>query len=1422
MPKFLNNIDLQKNELQNAVIQVITSSNPSSPKLGQIFFDGDVNQIKVCTNASGPVWEGLAMETADSSTMFNTGLKIGYDSTSLIDFTTDDAVTIRVDNKDSLTFTYANLAITNTTTSSATEGSMIQLICDDGALMDDDHRLGGIEFKAAEDGSNNLIVGAMIESFADAAWSTTVNDARLVFSTADGNDTRNVVLTLDSDKLATFKGRIITDDTTAATNTTDGSLQTDGGLSVAGDAILGNDLKLLTDSSVFSMGVDSDFTMTHATTGVTLAANPIHITGGGASTWKTTAGAITIDAEAAALTLDGHSGVLIKGNAAEIDITTTAALDLNSGAFTLDSSTLSIDTTDNANITIAGSGKTLDIDASGALTIDSATSISIGTTADKPIDIDSSTLDIDASGAITIDGASTIVISGDTGATFGDDTESIAFDGSGNVDFDAVALDIDASGAITIDSTSTISIDGADDVNLSITSDGAGEDLTIAQIGANDSSIIITAAGTGTDAVSIDATAGSMLIAPGLVNGKTLTIGPSSATQMVFTPSATAANEKISIINTSGTADTAIKIDAELGGLTLAAGNDSLIIDADGTDADALQLSSAGGIDIASTGGAGKDINIDASGSVHIKSTESAVDSIKIHSTVGGVKILADAAAAGEDIVIEATGSSVKLKSTESAADAIVLESTLGGIDILASGAGAGEDIDIIATGSSVNITSTENTANAIKIRTNGGTSETIKIHSDQGDTAASILLLSDAGGITLTGDTDHGVIVGTVSGAPISIGHTTSETTVNDNLTVTGTLTATGGLTDNSGVLTILDDTTSSTSTGGKLILASNDTAALDDTHRLGVIEFQAAEDDGDTMVIGARIEATAEAAWSGTENGTALEFYTTDVDAVEGIALTLDSDQKATFAAAVHVTGNLTVAGTTTTQNTVLVENTVNVLVFEGSNDDDHQTTLKVVEPTADTTFSLPAIAAGNYFIAALADAATAGSAAVTATEFALLDGDSSIGTTAVSAGHGIHMNHGGSMAHTNVDTLDTYFSQITKTLTNKTLTSPVLTTPTVTTSIVPTTANTGTLGTADKEWGDLFLGDGGIIYLGSDQDVTLTHVADAGITLNSAKKLHFGDTGTYIHQSADGVLDLVSDNELELNATTVDLNADLDVSGTGLVTGVLTTTAEQVSTGGMAVAGASKVKFRDTAIYINSSADGQLDIVADTEVQIATAKVDLDGNLDVSGTGLVTGVLTCTATSVHTGGITSGGDIISDTDSTDSLGSTGTRWLKVWTDTAQAGTLVLGAGSITDTSGAIDFGDENLTTTGNASIAKLTTSGVIELGDAADTTVARSSAGVIKVQGFNVPLAKSFVLDHDTTGVAAAQDGDTDSLTFTITHGFPAGRLIKAEVLVNSSNYDTVFADVTRTDDNTMVVTFAAAAVNGAYVALLTHVG
>ena len=65
---------------------------------------------------------------------------------------------------------------------------------------------------------------------------------------------------------------------------------------------------------------------------------------------------------------------------------------------------------------------------------------------------------------------------------------------------------------------------------------------------------------------------------------------------------------------------------------------------------------------------------------------------------------------------------------------------------------------------------------------------------------------------------------------------------------------------------------------------------------------------------------------------------------------------------------------------------------------------------------------------------------------------------------------------------------------------------------------------------------------------------------------------------------------------------------------------------------IASTEKLQFRDTAIYINSSADGQLDLVADTEIQIAATTIDMNGNVDVSGTltygSLSDGTITVTA--------------------------------------------------------------------------------------------------------------------------------------------------------------------------------------------------
>ena len=100
----------------------------------------------------------------------------------------------------------------------------------------------------------------------------------------------------------TAGGIVKTDDATDATSTTDGSLQTDGGLSVVKDAVLGNDVKLLSDSSVINMGVGSDVTITHdGTTGATISGTPM----------------VYQSLAAATLADDTHAGVVLEMLAGE-------------------------------------------------------------------------------------------------------------------------------------------------------------------------------------------------------------------------------------------------------------------------------------------------------------------------------------------------------------------------------------------------------------------------------------------------------------------------------------------------------------------------------------------------------------------------------------------------------------------------------------------------------------------------------------------------------------------------------------------------------------------------------------------------------------------------------------------------------------------------------------------------------------------------------------------------------------------------------------------------------------------------------------------------------------------------------------------------------------------------------------------------
>ena len=83
-----------------------------------------------------------------------------------------------------------------------------------------------------------------------------------------------------------------------------------------------------------------------------------------------------------------------------------------------------------------------------------------------------------------------------------------------------------------------------------------------------------------------------------------------------------------------------------------------------------------------------------------------------------------------------------------------------------------------------------------------------------------------------------------------------------------------------------------------------------------------------------------------------------------------------------------------------------------------------------------------------------------------------------------------------------------------------------------------------------------DGAILSFGANDEVTLTHVHDTGILLNSTNVIQFNDASQNIGAPSATVLDINATDEIELNATLADINANLDVSGTYTGGGLMTT--------------------------------------------------------------------------------------------------------------------------------------------------------------------------------------------------------------------------------------------------------------------------
>ena len=235
----------------------------------------------------------------------------------------------------------------------------------------------------------------------------------------------------------------------------------------------------------------------------------------------------------------------------------------------------------------------------------------------------------------------------------------------------------------------------------------------------------------------------------------------------------------------------------------------------------------------------------------------------------------------------------------------------------------------------------------------------------------------------------------------------------------------------------------------------------------------------------------------------------------------------------------------------------------------------------------------------------------------------------------------------------TTDAYETTLTVTdpTADRTITLPNATgTVLLSNAVNPASADGAALGTTSLEWSDLYLADGGIVYFGDDQDITLTHAADASLAVGGAG----GTTGLIINNTATdgdpflafalsgtqtftmGVDDGDSD-KFKIGTTAIGTSTAfaMDSSGNVTITGDLTVTGDDLY---MGTNTSGYVLVADGTNYNPVAVSGDVTMSNAGAVTIASTAVEgsmLNNNVVSGLTALTSGLATTDELLISDGG-------------------------------------------------------------------------------------------------------------------------------------------------------------------------------------------
>ena len=365
--------------------------------------------------------------------------------------------------------------------------------------------------------------------------------------------------------------------------------------------------------------------------------------------------------------------------------------------------------------------------------------------------------------------------------------------------------------------------------------------------------------------------------------------------------------------------------------------------------------------------------------------------------------------------------------------------------------------------------------------------------------------------------NTSNGITIGTAtSGVPISIGHTTSETTINDNLTVTGTVDIGGGAIDGTAI-----GATSASTIVGTTIDASTDFTIGDTIITDGVVTDSTGLQLAANLDINGTADISGDLTLSGGADG-ALQFTNAGENSIkipdnQASALIIEEADNAYIT---FVTSNgseaITVAKATTFSAGIANAGTIGAGTWQGT-----AIASSYIAADAITSAKIAddAVGADELAANAVVDASVASGAAIAVSKLALTAGD------------GLTLN-------TNDIDLDATLTTVTS-ITNASLklgrdsdnlvdfattdnkiifrVEGVNEVELVQNALSPVTSDGVALGTSSLMWSDLFLASGGVVNF-NNGDVTLTHASDT-LTLAGGQLLVPDGTAALPSVSNDG---------------------------------------------------------------------------------------------------------------------------------------------------------------------------------------------------------------------------------------------------------------------------------------------------------------